>query len=48
MRPVTGIGIDTFLVVVALILAILAVAGLFSPMLLLAVAVICLAIAALI
>ncbi len=49
MRPITaGITLNTILVVIALILAILALAGLFSPLALTEVAVILLAIAMLI
>ncbi len=49
MRPIAaGTSVNTLLIVVALILAILALAGLFSPVPLLAIAVICLAIAMLI
>ncbi len=49
MRPiVAGTSVNTVLIVIALILAILALAGLFSPLPLLAIAVICLAIAMLI
>ncbi|HVB96813.1 MAG TPA: hypothetical protein VNG11_03710 [Chloroflexota bacterium] len=49
MRPIaTGIGVGTVLVVIALVLAILALAGLFSPLALTEVAVILLAIAMLI
>ena len=44
-RAVGGIGVSTILVVAALILAILALVGLFSPTLLLALAVIALCIA---
>lgn len=49
MRPVTtGVTVNTVLVVVALILGILALAGLFNPLALVAIGVICLAIAMLI
>ncbi|HLG50311.1 MAG TPA: hypothetical protein VKY56_01595 [Chloroflexota bacterium] len=49
MRPVVaGATVNTLLVVIGLVLAILALAGLFSPIVLLAIAVICLAIAMLI
>jgi len=49
MRPLsTGVTVNTVLVVVALILAILALAGLFSPLALIEIAVICLAIAMLV
>lgn len=49
MRPITaGATVNTVLVVIALILAILALAGLFSPLPLLAIAVILLSIAMLI
>jgi len=49
MRPIAaGATINTLLIVVALILAILAVAGLFSPLLLVEIAIICLAVAMLI
>jgi hypothetical protein len=44
-RLATGIGITTLLVVIALILAILALAGAFSPLLLTEIAVILLALA---
>ncbi|HEX5415827.1 MAG TPA: hypothetical protein VFZ25_09165 [Chloroflexota bacterium] len=49
MRPIaTGFGVSTLLVVIALILAILAIAGVFTPLLLVEIAVICLAIAMLV
>lgn len=49
MRPITtGVTVNTLLVVIALVLAILALAGLYNPLLLLAIAVICLAVAMLI
>ena len=49
MRPIaTGVGVSTVLVVVALILAILAIASVFTPLLLIEIAVICLAVAMLV
>ena len=48
-RPIAaGIGVSTLLVVAALILVILAIANVFTPMLLVEIAVICLAIAMLV
>jgi len=44
----TGISVSTLLVVVALILAILAIANVFTPLLLVEIAVICLALAMLV
>lgn len=46
MRPITaGATVNTVLVIIALILAILALLGLFSPVVLLAIAIICMAVA---
>jgi hypothetical protein len=49
MRPIaTGISVSTLLVVAALILVVLAIANVFTPLLLVEIAVICLALAMLV